>query len=77
MVVLAVVILVNRLIVAPASRELFETLARSSKGSLEAGKSAGLLVRDFSAYPGLAGCLRISIGTPEQNERLLAAVERS
>jgi histidinol-phosphate/aromatic aminotransferase/cobyric acid decarboxylase-like protein len=41
-----------------------------------AGKSAGLIVRDFSSYPGLANCLRISIGTPEQNQRLLAAVEQ-
>ena len=35
MVVLGVVVLVNRLIVAPAGRELFDTLARSSKGSFE------------------------------------------
>ena len=41
-----------------------------------AGKSVGLIVRDFSSYPGLANCLRISIGTPEQNQRLLAAVEQ-
>ena len=44
--------------------------------ALEAGKAAGLLVRDFSRAPGLANCLRISIGTPAQNERLLAALER-
>jgi histidinol-phosphate aminotransferase len=34
-------------------------------------------VRDFSTAPRLEGCLRISVGTPEQNDRLLAAVERS
>jgi len=44
--------------------------------ALEAGRSAGLLVRDFSRSPGLSNCLRISIGTPAQNERLLAALER-
>jgi histidinol-phosphate aminotransferase len=44
---------------------------------LAAGRSAGLLVRDFSSAPRLAQCLRISIGTPEQNARLLAAVEQS
>ena len=38
--------------------------------------AARLLVRDFRAQPGLANCLRISVGTPEQNERLIAAVER-
>jgi histidinol-phosphate aminotransferase len=49
---------------------------RDARAALEAGKDVGLLVRDFSGAPGLPGCLRISIGTPEQNERLLAALER-
>jgi histidinol-phosphate aminotransferase len=31
-------------------------------------------VRNVSHYPGLAGCLRLSIGTPEQNDLLLAAL---
>ena len=50
---------------------------RDARSTLEAGKAAGLLVRDFSHAPQLEGCLRISIGTPEQNERLMAAVERA
>lgn len=33
-----------------------------------------ILVRDFSAQPGLAHCLRISIGLPEQNDAVLAAL---
>jgi histidinol-phosphate aminotransferase len=49
---------------------------RDAARALDAGKAAGLLVRDFSRAPGLANCLRISIGTPAQNERLLAALER-
>jgi histidinol-phosphate aminotransferase len=49
---------------------------RDSKRFYAAAKAAGLIVRDFSAYPGLAQCLRISIGTPDQNQRLLAAVEQ-
>ena len=49
---------------------------RDARRALEAGKAVGLLVRDFSNAPGLEGCLRISIGTPEQNERLLAALEQ-
>jgi histidinol-phosphate aminotransferase len=49
---------------------------RDARRALEAGKAVGLLVRDFSSAPGLEGCLRISIGTPEQNERLLAALEQ-
>ena len=35
---------------------------------------AGIVVRDIRRYPGLADALRISIGTPEQNDALLAAL---
>ena len=35
----------------------------------------GVLVRDFSSTPGLERCLRVSIGTPEENTRFLAALE--
>ena len=34
----------------------------------------GVVVRDVSRYAGLAGHLRISIGTPEENRRLLEAL---
>lgn len=33
-----------------------------------------VLVRDFSYAPGLADCLRITVGTREENDRLLAAL---
>jgi histidinol-phosphate aminotransferase len=49
---------------------------RDARRFFEAGRIAGLIVRDFTSYPGLAHCLRISIGTPDQNQRLLAAVEQ-
>ncbi|SMF22067.1 pyridoxal phosphate-dependent aminotransferase [Pseudobacteriovorax antillogorgiicola] len=32
----------------------------------------GILVRNMSKGPGLAGCLRVSIGTQEENDRLIA-----
>jgi len=35
---------------------------------------AGILVRDFSNQPGLANCLRITIGRPQDNDALLAAL---
>jgi histidinol-phosphate aminotransferase len=47
------------------ARELFEALY-----------SHGVLVRDVSAYPLLERCLRISIGTPEENNRFLTALDR-
>jgi histidinol-phosphate aminotransferase len=34
----------------------------------------GVLVRDFSRWPRLEGCLRITVGTPEEDDRLLAAL---
>ena len=35
---------------------------------------AGIVVRDIRRYPGLADALRLSVGTPEQNDALLAAL---
>jgi histidinol-phosphate aminotransferase len=35
----------------------------------------GVLLRDVGSYPHLEGCLRVSIGTPEQNDRFLAALQ--
>jgi histidinol-phosphate aminotransferase len=34
----------------------------------------GILVRDVSSYPMLSKCLRISVGTPKENDRLLSAL---
>ncbi len=33
-----------------------------------------VLVRDTSSWPGLGGCLRVTVGTPEENDRFLAAL---
>jgi len=41
---------------------------------LARARAAGLLLRDFSRAALTAGAVRISVGTPEQNERLLAAL---
>ena len=35
-----------------------------------------ILVRDFSYAPGLADCLRITVGTPEENNEVLRALEQ-
>jgi histidinol-phosphate aminotransferase len=37
----------------------------------------GVLVRDFSGLPRLGGCLRVTVGTPEEDDRFLAALEES
>lgn len=61
--------------VYPSDANFLLIECRDAGAFLAAGKAAGLIVRDFSLAPGLTNCLRISIGTPEQNRRLLAAVE--
>jgi histidinol-phosphate aminotransferase len=62
--------------VYPSDANFLLVECREPQRFLQAGREAGLIVRDFSAVPALTGCLRISIGTPDQNERLLTAVER-
>jgi histidinol-phosphate aminotransferase len=42
--------------------------------ALSRARGARLLIRDVRGYPGLGNCLRITIGAPEQNERLLGAL---
>jgi histidinol-phosphate aminotransferase len=34
----------------------------------------GVLIRDISMWPGCAGCLRVSIGTPAENDRFIKAL---
>ena len=33
-----------------------------------------VLVRDTSSWPGLAGCLRVTVGTAEENDAFLGAL---
>jgi histidinol-phosphate aminotransferase len=44
---------------------------------VEAMRSRGVLVRDRSADPGCDGCVRITLGTREQTEQGIAALEES
>jgi histidinol-phosphate aminotransferase len=34
----------------------------------------GVLVRDTSSWPGLGGCLRVTVGTPDENDAFLTAL---
>jgi len=36
----------------------------------------GILIRDISMWPGCTGCLRVSIGTPEENAKVVTAIGR-
>ena len=37
---------------------------------------AGVLIRDFSRAPGLENCLRVSVGSPEENSRFLEELRK-
>ena len=52
-------------------------LCRSNQPEVFAkrARSAGILVRSFSESAGLDGCIRVSVGTPEENAQLLAGLE--
>jgi len=54
---------------------LFRPLERPARKVWEALLEHSVLIRDFSTRPGLEGCLRVSIGTPAENDRFLAALE--
>jgi histidinol-phosphate aminotransferase len=48
-----------------APQELFQAL-----------HARGILIRDISSAPMLADCVRISVGTPEENQKLLAELRQ-
>lgn len=50
--------------------------AQVASAAWEALYAAGVLVRDFSHSAGLEGCLRVSIGTPEENDLFLTTLAK-
>jgi histidinol-phosphate aminotransferase len=50
---------------------LLRVLDRPARDVFDALLAQGVLVRDFSTAPRLDGCLRVSVGTPEENARFL------
>jgi histidinol-phosphate aminotransferase len=48
---------------------------RDASAAFARARAAGLLVRDVRSQPGLGRHLRITVGTPDQNTRLIAALE--
>jgi histidinol-phosphate aminotransferase len=53
---------------------LLELLEASPGAVFDALYRRGVLVRDVSTYPMLSRCLRVSVGTPEENEAFLHAL---
>ncbi len=53
---------------------LFRPRSKEAAAVWAAMLADGVLVRDFSARPGLEGCLRVTVGTPKENERFLESL---
>lgn len=54
---------------------LFRSASRTADELHAAILQKGVLVRDVSMWPGAERCLRVTVGTPTENDRFLAAVE--
>jgi histidinol-phosphate aminotransferase len=54
---------------------LFRVDGHDGRALFEALLAHGVLVRDFSGAPRLEGCLRVTVGTPEENEAFLEALD--
>lgn len=57
----------------PSAANFVLTEFEDAAAALARGREARLLVRDARGYPGLGRALRVTVGTPEQNGRLLEA----
>ena len=56
---------------------LLRVLDRDARALADALREEGILIRVLDgASPSLSGCLRVSVGKPEENELLLAALSR-
>ena len=53
---------------------LFRPRHVTGRAAWEGLLARGVLVRDFTTLPGLEGALRVTVGTPEENERFLEAL---
>jgi len=56
---------------------LFRPTARGARDVWRDLLDRSVLVRDCSEWPGLSGCLRVTVGTPDENDRFLAALNES
>jgi histidinol-phosphate aminotransferase len=53
---------------------LFRPRSRPSADVWQALLDRAVLVRDCGSWPGLGGCLRVTVGTPEENDTFLSAL---
>ncbi|MCS6948286.1 MAG: histidinol-phosphate transaminase [Steroidobacteraceae bacterium] len=58
----------------PSDANFLLVRCRDAAAVMRATRAHRLLVRDFSAHPGLAGCVRVTVGNDSDNARLLDAL---
>jgi histidinol-phosphate aminotransferase len=56
---------------------LFETLRKTPAEVFSALLSRGILIRDVSRYPMLEHGLRVSVGTPAENDEFIKALREA
>ncbi len=56
---------------------LFECHRRNPKEVFRSLLNDGILIRDVSAYPQLQKCLRVSVGTTDENSSFITSLKRS
>jgi histidinol-phosphate aminotransferase len=53
---------------------LFRPTGRDGRDVWQALLDRDVLIRDCSSWPRLSGCLRVTVGTPAENDAFLAAL---
>jgi histidinol-phosphate aminotransferase len=62
----------------PSEANMILVRVPDSRACFEALKARGVLVKHIAGlHPLLANCLRLTVGTPEENQRLIAALKES
>jgi histidinol-phosphate aminotransferase len=56
---------------------LFRPLRRSADEVWQSLLDHSVLIRNCAGWDGLTGCLRVTIGTPEENDRFMTALKES
>jgi histidinol-phosphate aminotransferase len=60
--------------VYPSDANFVLIATRDGERFADTARKAGILVRTFAGEPALVNCVRVSVGRPEDNDRLLQAV---
>lgn len=56
---------------------IFKSLSKDHKIIFKSLAESGVLVRDVSSYPAMEGCLRVTVGTPEENDEFLRLLKET